>query len=474
MSHTPRFMFAGTNSGCGKTTVTLAVMRALVDAGTTVAPFKCGPDYIDPMFHKYITNHTCTNLDSFFLGKNDLRWLMDQSLSESTSGTDDSRPMGIVEGVMGLFDGIGMTSGGSSFEIAAMTQTPIILVVNARGMALSIVPLLKGFVDYASILGQKHLIRGVLLNHVGQSMYMYLKDAIYEQTGLQVVGYFEHMENVSLESRHLGLVTAGEIADLDERMALLSNAAAASVDLSLLHSIADSAPPLTWEIPEFVKIARGYRERRVPAWGGIRLAVAMDQAFCFYYEANLDFLKSLGVTPVPFSPTNYARLPEDIHGLYLGGGYPELYGDMLSANVSMREDICRACKAGMPVIAECGGFMYLHEFMDGLPMVGVVPGSCRMEKKLGPFGYVHAISEKDDVFGAAGTTFAAHEFHYSASENTGSDYLLKKMNGKSWREVHSTKTMYAGYPHLYFYSSPQAVVHFVETMRAFKEKESFE
>ncbi len=509
MSHS-RVMFAGTNSGCGKTTVTCAVMKALCDQGVQVVPFKCGPDYIDPMFHTHITGRTSTNLDSYFLDGNDLRWLMDKHMSAGNADISAAwrepegsmawrkpdgiisvpaqgapKSVGIVEGVMGLFDGIGLTAEASSFEVARLTKTPVILVVNARGMALSLIALLSGFKAYAAELGAQELIRGVILNHVGAGMYHYFKDAVYEQTGLEVVGYFEDQAVGALESRHLGLITAAEIDDLDERMTMLSQAAVTSIKLDRVMAIADSAPPLAYEMPEFAALVpenisaqlrlQSCRDVEFAALTPkdisprpVRLALARDKAFCFYYEENLSFLKQLGVELVPFSPLTDRALPENISGLYLGGGYPELFAGELCQNTDMLRSIRAAAFSGMPLIAECGGFMYLHEQMDGYPMAGVIRGTCRMTKTLGPFGYVRLDSEQSDIFGGPGFKMRGHEFHYSASDHCGDCYLVSKRNGKSWREVFADNVMYAGYPHVYFYSNPQAGVNFVKAMHDYE------
>lgn len=455
MSHS-RIMFAGTGSGCGKTTVTCAVMKAFCSSGVAVTPFKCGPDYIDPMFHSHITGRTSTNLDSYFLPGDGLRWLMKRRL--------DGGALGIVEGVMGLFDGIGMTDEASSFEVARLTETPVILVVNARGMALSIIALLKGFKEFALSRGGGHLLRGVILNHVGAGMYHYLKDAILEQTGMEVVGYFEEQSGGVLESRHLGLITAAEISDLDERMERLGQAARASLDLKRIRAMADSAPDIEDTAFEVCGMAPPPDRPFKP-----RLAVARDKAFCFYYKENLEFLEQLGVEIVPFCPLTDKTLPEHIAGIYLGGGYPELFADELSQNLTMRRAIRDALSGRIPTIAECGGFIYLHESLENRPMVGAIAGTCRMTKKLGPFGYVRLDSEEWDIFGAAGFKMRGHEFHYSQSDNCGECYTVSKSNGRSWREIHANDVMYAGYPHLYFYSNPVAAAHFVAAMEQYED-----
>ncbi len=455
-----RIMFGGTGSGCGKTTIACAVMKALCHEGASVIPFKCGPDYIDPMFHSCMTGRDSTNLDSFFLDKTALCYLMKKKLEKSS---DARGGIGIVEGVMGLFDGMGMESRASSFEIALWTQTPVILVVNARGMALSVIALIQGYISMAERLGGRNLIRGVILNQIRKSTCDFLKNAVEKQTGIKVVGCFPPQEEGMLKSRHLGLVTAAEVADLDERMNVLAQQAASSIDLSLIQKLAGEAPPLDPPEPDFEgQIQRFAGENPEP----VRMAIAKDQAFCFYYNTNLELLERLGVTLVPFSPLS-DPLPENIRGLYLGGGYPELYARQLSENTSLLKTIREEIHGGLPVIAECGGFMYLHEALEDFSMVGVIPGRCYMTRKLGPFGYVKLHSEKMDAFGGKGTWFCAHEFHYSRSDAPGSDYTVSKANGRQWQEGYAAPGMYAGYPHLYFYSNVEAMVRFATKMRRY-------
>lgn len=450
-----RIMFAGTGSGCGKTAVTCAVMQALKNEGMQVIPFKCGPDYIDPMFHGHITGNTSTNLDSFFLDEDGVCSLMARRM-----GIAGASGIGIVEGVMGFFDGRGTGWHASSFEIAKITKTPVVLVVNARGMAFSIVAVIRGYVDMAKALGGDGLIRAVVLNQVGKGMYMYLKTLIEQETGVLVLGYFPQLKEAALQSRHLGLVTAAEIRDLDERMSVMAQEAQASIDLSLLKRLAQEAPGL---------LDPHNRQEHCPS---LRLAVARDEAFCFYYDENFRLLTELGAECVFFSPLHDLRLPDNICGLYIGGGYPELFAKPLSENITMLQDIRAAFDRKLPLIAECGGFMYLHETLTDsegrtFPMAGVMKGGCRMTHKLGPFGYVTMTAGRDTVFGAEGHEIKGHEFHYSVSDDEGDCYCMKKDNGRSWSSVHGDLWYYAGYPHLYLPSAPECGVRFVKAMERY-------
>lgn len=478
-----RFMIAGTNSGCGKTTITCALLSAFRQRGFVTAPFKCGPDYIDPMFHTHITGQPSVNLDAFFLNETALKEVMSRRLS----GSD----IGLIEGVMGLYDGVGAGMAGSSFDIAVKTETPIILAVNAKGMALSLAALISGYKTFAERLkGQagSDLIKGVILNQVGPGTVGYMKETIETMTGVKVLGCLERQAEAVLESRHLGLVTAEEVEDLDSKIELLGEAAQKTIDIDALLEIAASASPLAAvsgdgaASPEGVALApedraavlygAAMQERRAPLY----LAVAKDAAFCFYYEENLELLRQLGIEPVYFSPLCDEPLPRGVSGLYLGGGYPEIYAGQLSENEVAKASIWAAFESEMPTIAECGGFMYLHERLvtaDGsvYPMAGVISGSASMTKKLGPFGYVDMKLKSDCLLGNAGDVLKGHEFHYSMSDNTGDDMCLLKQNGRSWTEGHCKSWLYAGYPHLYLPSFVKSALFFRDAMISYNKRD---
>ena len=455
-----RIMIAGTGSGCGKTTVTCALMKAFTDAGERVVPFKCGPDYIDPMFHAHVTGQASSNLDSFFLDQKGLKGLMQERLQEGT--------LGIVEGVMGFFDGQGTGTHASSFEVACLTGTPVILVVDAKGMSLSLIALLEGFQNFAQKAGGEGCIKGVILNRCKASTCAYLKPVIQEQTGFKVYGYLEENPRWSLESRHLGLITAQEVRDLDERIARLGSEARTSFDLEAIRRTASQAPSLQEETLHSILESASVGGDAVLDQGSIsdrtlRLAVAKDAAFCFYYRENLKLLETLGVQLIYFSPLK-EHLPPEIDGLYLGGGYPELYAQELSQNQTLRKEIRQKCREGLPVLAECGGYLYLQEALEGFPMVGFLSGSARMTSRLGHFGYVFIQAEKGGLFGDKGFSFRGHEFHYSETSHEGGDLCVQKQDGRSWKDGIYTNTLYAAYPHLYFYSNIEAVTDFIRTM----------
>ena len=430
-----RLLIAGTGSGCGKTTAVCAILQALVNRGEAVAAFKCGPDYIDPMFHSEIIGAESANIDLFFAGEDLAKALF----------LKHARDLNVIEGVMGYYDGLSVDSPkASSWHVAGAIEAPTLLVVNARGMALSAAAVVRGYLT----LRMPSRIAGVLLNQVSPMVYPQLKASIEAECGVRVYGYLPAMPETALESRHLGLVTAPEVAGLREKLQKLAAQAEKSIDLDALIELMRSQPPLAAELP------------RVDRIGSVRIAVARDKAFCFYYRDNLELLQALGAELVFFSPLADAALP-DCEGLYLGGGYPELHAEELSANAGMRASVRAAVRGGLPTIAECGGFMYLTEAIAGFPMAGVLPGSCGNKGKLTRFGYATLRAEQDSLLFQAGDTLPGHEFHYWDAAFPGEALEAVKPSGRGWRCAYATDTLFAGFPHLYFYRNPKAAERFI-------------
>ena len=448
--HIPRIMIAGTSSGCGKTTVTCAVMKALANRGLPVSPFKCGPDYIDPMFHTQILDTPSTNLDSFFFDENTLRYLLVKNSSD--------KGISVIEGVMGFYDGLEFGSErASSCEIARITKTPVILCVNAKGAALSLLAAIHGFLTFLS----ENYIMGVILNHCSQMSYRSFSHAILEHFGdqIKVLGYLPHMPECSLESRHLGLITAREVADLQEKTNRLSRQAEATIDLDGILHLARQADPIDCEPIQFPH----FTEK-------IRIAAAMDNTFCFYYHDNFDLLREMGAEIIPFSPLTDVHLPEAVHGLYLGGGYPELYTQELSDNISIKNEIRKLLSSGIPCIAECGGFMYMCRDIEGVSMTNYFPASSYNNKKLTRFGYVTLEAKQDNLLCKKGEHIAAHEFHYWDCDDPGTDFLARKPSGREWSCIHANDHLYAGFPHIHFYTNPKLAENFYKACLNYKEK----
>lgn len=438
----PRILIAGTQSGSGKTTITCAVLQLLVNKGLKAASFKCGPDYIDPMFHSKVIGTKSRNLDGFFCEDNTIKYL----LANSSIDCDIS----VIEGVMGFYDGLNLnTTKASSYDIARITDTPVILAVNCSGMAGSALAVIKGFKE----LKPDSNIKGVILNNMTKNTFMAVKTQIeeYFKGEILVIGYLPKLkETLTFKSRHLGLVTANEIANLKENLQELAQLASETIDVDQLMILANSAPPVVFE-----KII-------VPQKSSVKIGVALDNSCCFYYGDNLDLLEKMGAKLEYFSPINDEKLPEGIQGLYIGGGYPELYLEKLSQNATMKKSIKNAINSGMPTIAECGGFMYLSSAIENVAMVGAINTTCHNTGKLSRFGYVTLTAQRDNMLCKKGESIKAHEFHYYDSQDCGRDFLVEKQNGQSWQGVFSEENLYAGYPHIHFFQNIKIAENFYD------------
>jgi len=442
------FMIAATGSGCGKTTITCALIQAYLDRGKTVRAFKCGPDYIDPMFHSKVLNVPSKNLDPYFTTPEE---------TERLFLADNDAEISIVEGVMGLYDGISPSSDrASSYELACVLDIPIVLVVNAKGMGRSILAMIRG---YLSMDTQKR-IKAVILNQISPMYFETIRSVIEEELSVVVLGYFPRQES-GIESRYLGLQLPEEIRDIRERLKKAGDCISRTADLDKLLAISECS-----------------EERKVPesetsASQKVRIAVARDAAFCFYYEDNLRLLRENGAEPVFFSPLDDEKLPEDIQGLLLGGGYPELYAEQLQNNETIRKDIRNAIRLGLPSLAECGGFMYLHDTIRAdnrdYEMCGVIPGGCRNTGKLVRFGYTE-LREKEPRFLPEGSKpVKAHEFHYYDSDHNGTDAVcVKPVSGRSWEAAEIGENHWWGFAHLYYPSNPEFVRCFVQKCIGYK------
>ncbi|WP_456056145.1 cobyrinate a,c-diamide synthase [Agathobacter sp.] len=454
-----RFMIAAPKSGSGKTMITCALLQLLKDSGKNVSSYKCGPDYIDPMFHKKVLGVPSKNLDTFFT---DEKTTVQLFLDKKADGD-----FAVLEGVMGLYDGLGgIYEQGSSYHLAKVTQTPIILVVDAKGMGKSVLALIAGFLQYDT----QHLIKGVLLNRMSKGYYDIIKPLIEKELYVKVVGYFPEQKDIGLSSRHLGLVMPDELSDIKKQLNETADRLKKTIDMDLFMDIAAEAD----EIGDSGN-AEIYNEKNIgnydqnefsqnKAINTVNIAVAMDEAFCFYYEDNLRLLEKCGAKLQYFSPLHDTKLPKDCDAMLLGGGYPELYTKELSENVSMRESIKKAFRAGLPTVAECGGFMYLHKYIHNqncvFDMAGVLDGWCHFKGKLVRFGYIE-LAEKHSNFLLPNEKIKAHEFHYYDSADNGADCIATKpATGRRYDCVISHDNYWLGFPHLYYPSNP----HFAESL----------
>ena len=472
----PRILIAAPASGSGKTAISCALMAAFRERGMKVRACKCGPDYIDPMFHREVLGVDSRNLDLFFSGKKELI----REFIRHASGADIT----VTEGVMGYYDGRGMdTDAGSSYDVARTLHMPVILVVPCRGAALSIAALVRGIIEFR----KDSNIRGLLLNRVSQILYPGLKEMLEQELKksgykIPVVGYIPENDAFHLESRHLGLVTPRELANLKEQTDQAGEILSGSVELEQILRIAEAAPEIESAEDETVPANDSVKK--------IRIAIAQDEAFCFYYKANLEMLEKAGCELAPFSPLQDKRLPENISGLILGGGYPELYGKKLSENRELLLEIRERIDTGTPCLAECGGFMYLHEEMkdengDIYPMAGVIKGLTYPTGRLVRFGYVNieAAQEKEEenteslnadseAYLRLGEKIRGHEFHYWTSTDAGNDCIAIKPDGKrKWECIHMKGNLFAGYPHLYLPSMPEFAGRFVDRCKKWMRRD---
>lgn len=449
-----RIMIAAPQSGSGKTLITCALLQALKEKNYHLESFKCGPDYIDPMFHKTVLGISSRNLDPFFTEDSITRMLLAKG--------QDSRDLAVIEGVMGLYDGLGgIREEASSYALAKATNTPIVLTVNARGMGRSLLALLSGFLQYDTA----HLIKGVILNQTPSSFASVLAKEIEETFHIPVVASFPVRDDVRIESRHLGLVMPYELEDIQSRLKIASQVLCENANIEQILEIAKRAPQLEYDVKRDIK--QKLTEKT------IRIGVARDEAFCFYYEDNLDLLKSLGAKLIFFSPLHDDTLPKDLDGILFGGGYPELYLKELEENESMRNSVKSAIENKMPSLAECGGFMYLHDTIfdsekKPYKMAGVIHACCMKKERLVRFGYL-TLNSKTDSFLQKGETIRGHEFHYYDSEDNGECAIAKKPVGtRSWECVHAGSDHWWGFAHLSYYSNPKFAEKFAEACRSYK------
>ncbi len=439
-------MLAAPRSGSGKTTLTCAVLRALVNRKKKPAAFKCGPDYIDPMFHRHVLGIPAGNLDTFFTEDKVTKFLFGKKAREAD--------LSVIEGVMGFYDGMGLTSEkASSYELAKVLETPVVLVVDGKGMSLSLAAEIKGFLDYRRDSG----IRGVILNRVSKAAYSGLKKYLEQELGIQVFGYVPVLKEAALESRHLGLVIPEEVKDLKTRIEKLSLEIEKTVDIDGLIHLAESAGEFSFSGLPLPKLEKT-----------VRIGVARDEAFCFYYQENLDLLREMGAELIFFSPLRDERLPEHLAGLLFGGGYPELYAERLGKNGSLLSEIRDLLKdRGIPCLAECGGYLYLCRQLEDMagnvwPMAGALPADGYRTDSLKRFGYVELTARGDTVLGQAGLVMKGHEFHYFDSTDNGAAFVAKKpLRDAAWDCIHGKENLAAGFPHFYYYSNPEAVFHYL-------------
>ena len=448
MPHIPQILIAAPASGSGKTAAACALLTALRRRGLAPCAFKCGPDYIDPMFHRAAVGVDSCNLDLFLTPPARLRALYARHLAGHGAA--------VVEAAMGYYDGAALTDRASGWQTADTLDLPALLVVRPGGASLTLAAQIRGLLAFRP---ESHLA-AILLNDCSPAYADRLAPLLEGETGLPVIGCLPRLEAARLPSRHLGLYTAAEVDDLTRRLAALADALEANADLDRLLALCRRPVPPVEESP-------------LPPVKA-RIAVARDTAFCFCYPESLDALRAAGAECVFFSPLADAALPE-ADGLYLPGGYPELHAEALSRNAPMRAAVAAAVRAGMPAVAECGGLLYLGQSLAGpdgksWPMAGVLPGEGYRTKGLVRFGYAALTAEEDSLLFRKGESSPAHEFHHWDTTAPGAALTAQKPDGRAWRCGYVSESLYAAFPHLYFAGAPQLAERFAGAAAAYRKE----
>lgn len=455
------FMITAASSGSGKTMITCGLLELFKRKGLNPLACKCGPDYIDGLFHKQVLELEGMNLDSYFEAPEELR----DKYSRLSKGH-----LLVVEGVMGYFDGLGgSTTRASSWEVAHILDLPAVLVVDARGASVSLAAVIKGFLEFERPMGSQ--IKAVIFNRISPMLYPRIRELVERETGIRAAGFVPELDFLKVGSRHLGLVLPEEIAGLREQMNRLGKCLEETIDWEFLAELGA-------EKEERDALEEENTEASCTAAFSFRLGIAMDEAFCFYYQDNLRLLERLGGELVYFSPIHDRSLPEQLDGLILGGGYPELYCEALSLNESMRESVKKAAEGGLPVLGECGGYLYLLEELEAedgriWPMTGVLKGKGYKKGKNSRFGYIGVEAEKDSLYLKPGEQIRGHEFHYWDCEVLEEEWVMrakKPVGNRSWPCIRIKNQVMAGFPHLFYPSCPAFAVRFAKACVRYKRK----
>lgn len=455
------FMITAASSGSGKTMITCGLLELFKRKGLNPLACKCGPDYIDGLFHKQVLELEGMNLDSYFEAPEELR-------DKYSRLSKDHLP--VVEGVMGYFDGLGgSTTRASSWEVAHILDLPAVLVVDARGASVSLAALIKGFLEFERPMGSQ--IKAVIFNRMSPMLYPRIRELVERETGIRAAGFVPELDFLKVGSRHLGLVLPEEIAGLREQMNRLGKCLEETIDWEFLEELGAEKEGRD-------ALEEENTEASCTAAFSFRLGIAMDEAFCFYYQDNLRLLERLGGELVYFSPIHDRSLPEQLDGLILGGGYPELYCEALSLNESMREAMKKAAEGGLPVLGECGGYLYLLEELEAedgriWPMTGVLKGKGYKKGKNSRFGYIGVEAEKDSLYLKPGEQIRGHEFHYWDCEVLEEEWVMrakKPVGNRSWPCIRIKNQVMAGFPHLFYPSCPAFAARFAKACVRYKRK----
>lgn len=458
------FMIAASASGTGKSTITMGLNRLLYRKGFKVQPWKCGPDYIDPGFHTQAANRICRNLDTRLIPENRIRALFSYHNSNTV--------ISVIEGVMGYYDGdAGRYKEGSSYHLSRVLNVPVFLVLDISSTAQSAAAMALGFQKYK----EDAPIAGFILNRAGSERHASMvRDAVQETTGLPVIAVLPRRNDLKLPERHLGLVLASEQAksgDLNRRLDDLADMLEENMDLDQVLALSEMTMPET--SPSSIREIFP----DLPKKPSVKIALAKDDAFAFYYQDNLDMLSSRGAELIPFSPVKDKKLPEDCHAVYFGGGYPERFARELSENSELREDLRSAADSGMPIYGECGGYMYLAESLrtregDLWPMTGLLPGKITMTGGLRALGYGNVKWNRDSPMAPSGSLIPGHLFHWSCLEEAIEEKTLFSMNrkGEILNEGYIRGSVSASYIHFHFASAPSMADNFINAAKDFKNR----
>ncbi|MFB5192975.1 cobyrinate a,c-diamide synthase [Alicyclobacillus fastidiosus] len=453
----PRMVIAGTHSGAGKTTVTLALMAALTRRGMKVQGFKVGPDYIDPSYHSAVTKVPSRNLDTWLMKGEIVREVFDRG--------SERADISIIEGVMGLYDGKDpLSNAGSTAHVSLLLEAPVVLVVDVASMARSAAAMVLGFQQMEPRLR----LAGVIVNQVGsKGHYELVKAAIEQVCKVPVVGYFTRREAMQIPERHLGLIPALERQEMAPLIESLADAADESIDVDAIIGLANLHA--AWEAPTPSLFVGEPRAKTVT------LAVARDSAFNFYYPENLELLEWYGAKLVYFRPLEGEVVPADADGVYIGGGFPEEFAKRLAGQRHVLESVRCAAHQGMPIYAECGGFMFLTKTLTDAhgslhEMAGIVPAAVCMQSELAAIGYREVTARTDNLLLLRGEAARGHEFHYSTAvfDGVGWPYAYDTKGWSVTLEGYAQGNVLAGYTHLHFASNPAMVERFIQACRDFR------
>lgn len=446
----PRLLMTAASSGSGKTTITCGLLQALVNRGMNVAAFKCGPDYIDAMFHEKVIEARSRNLDTFLTGMETMKYIFAREA--------ENADISVIEGVMGFYDGFGLTAiDASSHDISLKLDAPVIFVAKCGLLGGSLGAVVKGYAEF-----RKNNIKGIILNSADERSYPEVKKFIEEETGIKVLGYLPNVKELVIGSRHLGLVMPHEVEKLKEKLNKLADLMEKTIDIDEIVRIAKTAGEIKYEIPKIDK-------DKVK----VRVGVASDECFCFLYKDNIELLERLGAEIAYFSPLSDESLPENLGGIIIPGGYPELYADRLSKNKTMLRSIKESVENGLPCMAEGGGFMYLHNELEDTSetfhkLVGVIDGKAFKTKGLVRFGYITVKPKNDCIIGNA--ELRGHGFHFWDSTDCGEDCNAVRPSGGGYECMHAKDNLFVGFPQFHYYSNVDALHEFLLRCRSHSEK----